>query len=147
MLRLTRATGGSAFLYVSPCPLVHSNLILQILQILNYNQHDDDVPDRPLYSEFACSSRTSFSHTIPFTNHLYRLGAVMAILTSFIWAVSVWTFTAPPNSPAAHRGLWSTFAIFVFILWCGFGMPCPAGGFRAISATRAGAGSTPARRS
>ena len=39
---------------------------------------------------------------------LLRLGAVTAILTNPIWVVKVRTFTAPPNSPAAHRGLWST---------------------------------------
>ncbi|KAH9047136.1 hypothetical protein EDB84DRAFT_1575449 [Lactarius hengduanensis] len=40
-------------------------------------------------------------------------GAVTAILTNPIWVVKVPTFPAPPNSPAARRGLWSGFrAIF-----------------------------------
>ena len=39
---------------------------------------------------------------------LRRLGVVTAILTNPIWVVKVRTFAAPPNSPAAHRGLWST---------------------------------------
>ena len=36
-------------------------------------------------------------------------GAATAILTNPIWVVKVRTFTAPSNSPAAHRGLWSAF--------------------------------------
>jgi len=39
---------------------------------------------------------------------LLHLGVVTAILTNPIWVVKVRTFAAPPNSPAAHRGLWST---------------------------------------
>jgi len=39
---------------------------------------------------------------------LLRLGVMTAILTNPIWVVKVRTFTTPPNSPAAHRGLWST---------------------------------------
>jgi hypothetical protein len=43
----------------------------------------------------------------PLTNWVYCLGAVTAILTNPICAVKIRTVTAPPNSPAAHRGLWS----------------------------------------
>ena len=42
------------------------------------------------------------------------LGAVTAILTNPIWVVKVRTFTAAPNSPAAHRGLWSACAFSVW---------------------------------
>ena len=38
---------------------------------------------------------------------VYFEGAVTALLTNPIWVVKVRTFTAPSNSPAAHRGLFS----------------------------------------
>ncbi|KAN0134113.1 Mitochondrial carrier domain containing protein [Lactarius tabidus] len=55
--------------------------------------------------------------------------AVTVILTNPIWVVKVRTFTAPPNSPAAHRGLWSTsLDFFGFLIhW-----PVGIGGFCAI---------------
>lgn len=55
-----------------------------------------------------------------------------AILTNPIWVVKVRTFTAPPNSPAAHRGLWSAFTVTfssVSFLLTSVGS---VGGFRAI---------------
>jgi solute carrier family 25 folate transporter 32 len=63
-------------------------------------------------------------------NRLFRTGAVTTILTNPIWVVKVWTFTAPPNSPAAHRGLWSAFTVLSCLsILSSFGL---AGGFRAI---------------
>lgn len=50
-----------------------------------------------------------------------------AILTNPIWVVKVRTFTAPPNSPAAHRGLWRTFLRSIYSSTDGY-----AGGFSAI---------------
>lgn len=79
-----------------------------------------DAPDKPLSaSQYLLYSAEASSHPStlhrgspvnlpsPFFFPALHLGAVTAILTNPIWVVKVRTFTAAPNSPAAHRGLWS----------------------------------------
>jgi solute carrier family 25 (mitochondrial folate transporter), member 32 len=95
--------------------------LLLPLMFSSYNQLKRratlDAPDRPLsasqyllYSaEASCASflpscLLPAPLILPFV--FFYLGAVTAILTNPIWVVKVRTFTAPPHSPAAHRGLW-----------------------------------------
>ncbi|KAH9019579.1 mitochondrial FAD carrier protein [Lactarius deliciosus] len=78
-----------------------------------------------LYFLFSSAARPSTRQTGPCRppntfSFRPKRGAVTAILTNPIWVVKVRTFTAPPNSPAAHRGLWSGFrAIFSDSGWAG----------------------------
>jgi solute carrier family 25 folate transporter 32 len=93
-----RASEGWRGLYRGLGPNVAGNASSWGLYFLFYNQlkrrATDDAPDRPL----SASQYLLFSA---------EASAVTAILTNPIWVVKVRTFTAPPNSPAAHRGLWS----------------------------------------
>ncbi|KAI9429486.1 hypothetical protein H4582DRAFT_2028421 [Lactarius indigo] len=52
------------------------------------------------------STRQTAPDGLPISS-LFRRSAVTAILTNPIWVVKVQTFTAPPSSPAAYRGLLS----------------------------------------
>ncbi len=76
------------------------------------------------------SPNTPHSRPVPLTT-LLRQGVVPPILTNPIWVVKVRTFTASPNSPAPHCGLWSAFAVLfsVSVLLSSVG---PAGEFHAI---------------
>lgn len=99
-----RASEGWRGLYRGLGPNITGNASSWGLYFLFYNQlkrrATDVAPDRPL----SASQYLLFSA---------EASAVTAILTNPIWVVKVRTFTAPPNSPAAHRGLWSGFrAIF-----------------------------------
>jgi solute carrier family 25 folate transporter 32 len=103
-LRDIHASEGLRGLYRGLSPNVAGNATSWGLYFLFYNQLKSratlDAPDRPL----SASQYLLFSA---------EASAVTAILTNPIWVVKVRTFTAPPNSPAAHRGLWSGFrAIF-----------------------------------
>ncbi|KAI0253450.1 mitochondrial carrier domain-containing protein, partial [Lactifluus subvellereus] len=103
-LRDIHASEGWRGLYRGLGPNVAGNASSWGLYFLFYNQlkrrASVDAPDRPL----SASQYLLYSA---------EASAVTAILTNPIWVVKVRTFTAPPNSPAAHRGLWSGFrAIF-----------------------------------
>ncbi|KAH9007856.1 mitochondrial carrier domain-containing protein [Lactarius deliciosus] len=97
-LRDIHANEGWRGLYRGLSPNVAGNASSWGLYFLFYNQLKHratvDAPDRPL----SASQYLLFSA---------EASAVTAILTNPIWVVKVRTFTAPPNSPAAHRGLWS----------------------------------------
>ncbi|KAH8980157.1 mitochondrial FAD carrier protein [Lactarius hatsudake] len=97
-LRDIHANEGWRGLYRGLSPNVAGNASSWGLYFLFYNQLKRratvDTPDRPL----SASQYLLFSA---------EASAVTAILTNPIWVVKVRTFTAPPNSPAAHRGLWS----------------------------------------
>ncbi|KAH8980055.1 mitochondrial carrier domain-containing protein [Lactarius akahatsu] len=97
-LRDIHANEGWRGLYRGLSPNVAGNASSWGLYFLFYNQLKRratvDAPDRSL----SASQYLLFSA---------EASAVTAILTNPIWVVKVRTFTAPPNSPAAHRGLWS----------------------------------------
>ncbi|KAH9059786.1 mitochondrial carrier domain-containing protein [Lactarius vividus] len=99
-LRDIHTTEGWRGLYRGPSPNVAGNASGWGLYFLFYNQLKRratvDAPDRP---------RTASQYLL----FSAEASAVTAILTDPIWVVKVRTFTAPPNSPAAHRGLWSAF--------------------------------------
>ncbi|KAH9025979.1 mitochondrial FAD carrier protein [Lactarius pseudohatsudake] len=110
-LRDIHASEGLRGLYRGLSPNVAGNASSWGLYFLFYNQLKRratvDAPDRPL----SASQYLLFSA---------EASAVTAILTNPIWVVKVRTFTAPLNSPAAHRGLWSGFrAIFRDEGWAG----------------------------
>ncbi|KAN0116440.1 mitochondrial carrier [Russula decolorans] len=103
-LRDIHASEGWRGLYRGLGPNVAGNASSWGLYFLFYNQLKRratiGAPDRPL----SASQYLLFSA---------EASAVTAILTNPIWVVKVRTFTAPPNSPAARRGIWSgTSAIY-----------------------------------
>ncbi|KAH9988171.1 mitochondrial carrier domain-containing protein [Russula vinacea] len=99
-LRDIHASEGWRGLYRGLGPNVAGNASSWGLYFLFYNQLKRratvGAPDRPL----SASQYLLYSA---------EASAVTAILTNPIWVVKVRTFTAPPNSPAAHRGVWSGF--------------------------------------
>ncbi|KAH9047455.1 mitochondrial FAD carrier protein [Lactarius deliciosus] len=110
-LRDIHASEGWRGLYRELSPNVAGNTSSWGLYFLFYNQLKRratvDAPDRSL----SASQYLLFSA---------EASAVTAILTNPIWVVKVRMFTVPPNSPAAHRGLWSGFrAIFSDEGWAG----------------------------
>jgi len=127
--RVTRAPGGSTLSCASLHVLFPARLNLG-LQIPSYNQLKRratvHAPGRPLStSQYPLSSaeatlhtlfkKTSFLHMTPLTNHLFRLGSVTAVPTNPMWVAKVRTFTALPNSPVAHLGVWSVFAVLFLV--------------------------------
>jgi len=99
-LRDIHASEGWRGLYRGLSPNVAGNASSWGLYFLFYNQLKRRAtvraPDKPL----SASQYLLYSA---------EASAVTAILTNPIWVVKVRTFTAPSNSPAAHRGLFGGF--------------------------------------
>jgi Mitochondrial carrier protein len=119
--RVTRVVGGFTFSCVficscpSPCfaktfPACRGDLLAVTTNSnaarLSKLQTSLSLP-RSIFYTLQKRVRSHLASFAGLSLHLYFVGAVTAILTNPIWVVKVRTFTAPANSPAAHRGLFS----------------------------------------
>ncbi|KAI0258378.1 mitochondrial FAD carrier protein [Gloeopeniophorella convolvens] len=99
-LRGIHASEGWRGLYRGVGPNIAGNASSWGLYFLFYNQLKRRASDSAPGGQLSASQYLLYSA---------EASAATAIITNPIWVVKVRTFTAPPNSPAAHRGLLSGF--------------------------------------